>query len=226
MSIDVLNVLLAESRALSAVLHTLTPGDLARPTNCPPWDLQELVVHTAASIWVGDTPFPAAEPDAKLHDAADYYRRPERDTTAYRQDNVDRTQQLAQRVLATTSAADWFDEVLTKTVDVLGGQRLDGVVDVAGRGAMKLSDWLLTRIFSVAAHGLDVAITLGRDPWTTPEALQAVRPIFVALLDGEPPSGLGWDDQTFLAVASGRRALTDHERVLLGPHARRFPLIS
>jgi hypothetical protein len=91
---------------------------------------------------------------------------------------------------------------------------------------MKLSDWVLTRVWSVAAHGLDVAITLGRDPWTTPEALRAMRPIFVALLGGEPPDALGWDDQAFFAVASGRRALTDHERVLLGSHAGRFPLLS
>ena len=226
MAIDALTALLVESRALSGVLQRLTPGDLARPTNCPPWDLQELVVHIADSIWVGDTPLPAAEPGAEVYEAADYYRRPERDTPAYRQGNVDHTQRLAQRVLATTSAVDWFDEVLSKTADALRAQRLDGLVDVPRRGAMRLGDWVLTRVWSVAAHGLDVAITLGREPWTTPEALRAVRPIFVALLDGEPPDALGWDDQTFLAVASGRRALTDHERGLLGPHAQRFPLLS
>jgi uncharacterized protein (TIGR03083 family) len=226
MSNDALTALLGESRALSAVLRSLTPDDLARPTNCPPWDLQELVVHIADSIAVGDSPLPAAEPSAEVHDAADYYRRPERDTREYRQDNVDRSQRLTERVLATTSAVEWFDEVLSHTADVLGAQRLDRVVDVPRRGAMKLSDWVLTRVWSVAAHGLDVAITLGRDPWTTPEALRAMRPIFVALLGGEPPDALGWDDQAFFAVASGRRALTDHERVLLGSHAGRFPLLS
>jgi uncharacterized protein (TIGR03083 family) len=226
MSSDVLAALLGESRALSAVLHSLTPGDLGRPTNCPPWDLQELVVHIAASIRVGDAPFPAAEFGAEVHDAADYYRRPERATSTYRQDNVDGTRRLAQRVLATTSAVEWFDEVLGEAADALGAQPIDRVVDIPRRGAMRLSDWVLTRVVSVAAHGLDVAITLGRDPWTTPEALRTVRPVFVALLGRRPPDALGWDDQTLLAVASGRQAVTDHERDLLGSDARRFPLLS
>jgi uncharacterized protein (TIGR03083 family) len=226
MASDALTALLGESRALYAVLHSLTPEDLARPTNCPPWDLQELVVHIAASIRVGDTPFPAADARAEAHDAADYYRRPERDTPAYRQDNVDDTQRLARRVLATTSAVEWFGHVLDETADRLGAQRLDRVVAIPRRGAMRLSDWVLTRVVSVAAHGLDVAITLGRDPWTTQDALQAVRPIFVALLGRQPPDALGWDDQALLAVGSGRRAATERERDLLGPHARRLPLLS
>jgi uncharacterized protein (TIGR03083 family) len=225
---DVLTVLLGECRVLSAVLRGLTPGDLARPTNCPPWDLRELVVHIGASIWVGDIPIPWAEPGAEVRDAADYYRRPERDTPAYRQDNVDRTRRLAQRVPAAdvASVTDWFDEMVSTTTDTLGGQRLDGVIDVPGRGAMRLGDWVLTRVVSVAAHGLDVAITLDRDPWTTPEALRAVRPVFVALLGGPPPDALGWDDQAFLAVGSGRRPLSDDERAVLGPPADRFPLLS
>jgi uncharacterized protein (TIGR03083 family) len=226
MSNDVLTVLLNESRALSTVLHSLTPDDLARPTNCPPWNLQELIVHIGASVWVDDNPFPDAEPDAEVHDAADYYRRPERDTPAYRRDNVDRTQELAQRVLANTSAAEWFDEIVAKTGDVLGGQRLDRVVDVPARGAMSLSDWVLTRVASVALHGLDTAITLDREPWTTPGALEEVRRIFVALLGGEPPAALGWDHQTFVAVSSGRRPLAADERAILGSDARRFPLLS
>lgn len=63
---DALTALARETQALSAVLHELEPADLARATNCPPWDLQELVVHIGASIWVGDAPFPVAEPHEEL----------------------------------------------------------------------------------------------------------------------------------------------------------------
>lgn len=223
---DALTALTRECQALSAVLRELNPEDFSRATNCPPWDLQELVVHIADSIRVGDETLPPAEPHAELRSPADYYRRPERDTPAYRQGNVDRTQRLAQRVLGETSAVDWFDEVSRHTVSTLSRQDLDQVVLIPRRGAMRLSEWVVTRVVSVAAHGLDVAMTLGRAPWTTSPALQAVRPVFVALLGAQPPETLGWDDQAFLATATGRRALTDHERALLGPYAQRFPLLS
>jgi Mycothiol maleylpyruvate isomerase N-terminal domain len=47
---DALVALRQETSALSVVLHTLDPAQFDRPTNCPPWDLRELVVHTAASV--------------------------------------------------------------------------------------------------------------------------------------------------------------------------------
>lgn len=109
---------------------------------------------------------------------------------------------------------------------MLSQQDLEQVVLIPRRTAMRLSDWVITRVVSVAAHGLDVATTLGRPPWTTLSAQLAVRPVFVALLGTQPPDTLGWDDQTFLATATGRRALIDHERELLGPYAKRFPLLS
>jgi hypothetical protein len=62
------------------------------------------VVHIAMSIGVDDGP-PAAAPGGALSTAADYYRRPERDTRQYRQRNVDRTREVAAAVLKTTSAA-------------------------------------------------------------------------------------------------------------------------
>ena len=222
---DALAALTQEGRALSAVLHDLAPEDYTRPTNCPPWDLQELVVHIADSIRV-DEPFPAAGPAVGMWSAADYYRRPERQTTAYRQGNVDHTRKLARTVLAATSAARWFDEVSRGAVATLAEQDLNGVVAIPGRGPMRLSDWVVTRVISVAAHGLDVALTLGRAPWTTAESLAAVRPVFVSLLGAEPPAGLRWDARTFLAVATGRRPLTAGERALLGSGAERFPLLS
>ncbi|MGW3364611.1 maleylpyruvate isomerase N-terminal domain-containing protein [Streptosporangium canum] len=223
---DALVALTEESRALSAVLQELEPQDLQFPTNCPPWDLQELVVHIAASISLGDAGFPDAALHAPLISAADYYRRPERDTQAYRQSNVDRTQELTRRVLASTSAAQWFDEISHDSITKLSQEDLDRIVLISSRGAMRLADWVVTRVISVAAHGLDVALTLKRRPWTSSSALHVTRPVFTELLGTEIPAALNWDDQTFLAVATGRRALTGDEWTLLGPQAECFPLLS
>jgi uncharacterized protein (TIGR03083 family) len=221
---DALTALRQETRALSTVLHELNPAQFTQPTNCPPWNLQELIVHMAASIAIR-SPFPTAEPQSVLASAADYYRRPERDTPAYRQRNVDQTQQLARTVLADATPARWFDQISRDTLARLSDD-LDRAVLIPGRGAMRLADWVVTRVISIAAHGLDVAITLDRQPWTTGSALTIIRPVFVDLLGAEPPPSLQWDDQALLASATGRRTLTDPERVLLGPRQERFPLLS
>jgi len=161
-----------------------------------------------------------------LFSAADYYRRAERDTAEYRQRNVERTVRLAGSVPAGVSVVEWFGRVAGETVGLLEGDDLGRVVSIPGRGPMRLGDWVATRVVAVAAHGLDVAITLGRESWTTREALAVVRPVFVDLLGGEPVEELGWDDAAFLAVATGRRALSDEEKVVLGERAGRFPLLS
>ncbi len=89
---------------------------------------------------------------------------------------------------------------------------------------MRLGGWLATRVVALAAHGLDVAITLELPPWTTPPALAVMRPIFLSLLGRAAP--VDWTDQRLLQVATGRAQLTDRDRVELGPAAGRFPLLS
>jgi uncharacterized protein (TIGR03083 family) len=223
---DAVVALADESRALSAVLRQLTPAELTKATNCPPWTLEELVVHIGDSIRLTDTPFTPAEPGDQPISAADYYRRPQRGTPAYRQRNVDQTQTLARTVLATASATQWFDDVSRHTLATLARHDLDQVVQIPGRGAMRLSDWVTTRLIAVAAHGLDVAITLGRTPWTTPSALHVSHPVLVDLLGGPPPEHLHWDERSLLIAGTGRRPLTDQEREVLGRDAERFPLLS
>ena len=216
-----------ESRALSAVLRQVDLGDFDRPTNCPPWNLNELVVHIAMSIHLGDDDeLPAAVPLSGVLTAADYYRRPERDTSDYRQSNVDRTKEAAGDVLARMTAARWFDEVSRDTVLRLSRLDLGRLVQIPSCRPMKLADWVSTRVMSVAAHGLDVALTLGLEPWTTQPALDISCPVLISLLGTEPPAQLGWDDRTLLAAGTGRRPLTSAERAILGSLQNEFPLLS
>ena len=179
------------------------------------------------SIHLGeDDELPAAPPLSEVMTAADYYRRPERDTSDYRQSNVERATEAAGDVLAGMTAARWFDEVSRDTVLRLSRLDLGRVVQIPSCGPMKLADWVSTRVMSVAAHGLDVALTLGLQPWTTQTALDVTCPVLIALLDTEPPAQLGWDDCTLLAAGTGRRALTPRERAVLGSLQDRFPLLS
>jgi uncharacterized protein (TIGR03083 family) len=223
---EALTALAEESRTLSAVLLELDAEEFQRPTNCPPWDLKELVVHTAASIGLrGDLPDPQS--GAPLVSAADYYRRPERATPAYRRRNVESGQALAAGLPAGMTAAAMFDQIWRETVSRLRDQDPDRRVQIAAAGgSMRLADWTVTRVISVAAHGLDVALTLEREPWTTSPALTVMRGVFLSLLGAALPSGLAWDDQRLLEVATGRRALTDQDRKGLGSLQERFPLLS
>ena len=214
-----------ESEALVGVLRGLDGASFGLVTNCPPWDLAELVVHMGGSVDLRRA-FGDAPAGMRVGSAADYYRRPERGTSEYRQRNVDESREQAREVLVDLSAVEWFEGVVGNALGVLEGDDLDRVVLVPGRGAMRLGDWVVTRVISLAAHGLDVAITLGREAWTTEAALKVMRPVFVELLGEEPPVSLEWDDGAFLAVATGRRVLTESERVLLGSRDERFPLLS
>jgi uncharacterized protein (TIGR03083 family) len=212
----------AECAALLAVVEALTTDELARPTNCPPWTLHQLVVHIADSIQIAETTIRPAPPSASLATAADYYRRDERHTVMYRRGNVDRTIVRAATVrpeeTAELLAASWRGTSrVTARRDP--GQR----TQVAGL-ALTLDAYLLTRVMSVAAHGLDVAITLGRSPFTTPAALRSLRPLLVDLLGADPPAH--WTDLDLLSFGTGRCPLTADDRLTLGDAAERFPLLS
>src|SRR5439155_11546863 len=86
----------AECEAFSIVLDGTGEDDYRCLSNCPPWTLHELVIHTAWSIR-GPERFQLA-PGAAARSAADYYRRPERHTSEYRMINVERTRSLSSDV--------------------------------------------------------------------------------------------------------------------------------
>lgn len=207
----------AEAEALDDALAGLTIEDLARPTNCPPWNVKELLVHIGGGLPpTGVLQATTRQPQLT---AVSNYQRPERATTAYHDDNVRRTQEKA----ATIADAD-VKELLTRRWQAAltdWESRADGPVE-GHMGVILLSDFVLTRVIAHAAHGLDLAISLDRTPWTTKEAFEVMRPVWIALLGADP----GWSDIRLFACATGRSHLTDAERAELGELAAKFPLLS
>lgn len=214
----------AEGQALSDALQDVSADELARVSNCPPWTVAELIVHTASSITMGA--LDDAAPMAVPREPADYYRRAERATVEYHERNVKRTQEAARRTLGRTTAAACFGEALNQTLELITAANLNRVVEITGVGPMRLGDWLISRVIAVAAHGLDVAISLNRQPWTTTEAREVMAPVYVSLLGASPPPELDWDDYRFFEVSTGRALPSDRERSILGAAADRFPLLS
>jgi uncharacterized protein (TIGR03083 family) len=226
----------AEHGALVAALDKLTDTDYHLVTNCPPWDLRELVVHICFSACTWPQQFPAPSSDAVEISAADYYRRAERDESDYRTGNVDRTQRVAARfatgrdALAALAAA--WSSTRERLDEVAPDTRIAGPngVSVAGRiattTAIRLDSYMITRLIALAAHAVDVALTLRRDPWTTATAAERVAETLTELLGSAPPASLGWSAKDLLLVGTGRRPLAPTEREQLGHRATAFPLLS
>jgi uncharacterized protein (TIGR03083 family) len=219
---DVVPALDAEFGRVLAVLGELDEEVFARPTNCPPWSLKELVVHIAGTARL---PTKWREGTGEPRSAADYYRRPERASDEYRQANVERVQTAASRYRSGGEAVAEVERTRNQARQRLQGEDLSLVIDT-GVGPMVIRDYVATRVLAVAAHALDVAITLDL-PWATSErALAVCNPIFCDLLGAVPPSALGWDAMDFFERATGRRSLTADDTRVLGASASHFPLVS
>ncbi len=226
MTSEVLAAFRDEAVALDGVVDGLDGDDFDRPTNCPPWTVKELIVHVAVVLPPRGAPPDAPAGAVPLDGAADvYYRRPERRTPAYHdhiaQDAVTRAADLPDG----PSAGRWLTKRWRSALEWWSSADLDRLVSVPV-GVMRLGDYVVTRLISHAAHGLDLAPSLGRRAWTASNAVAAMRPTFVALLGGEPPRALGWSDQAFFERATGRRPLADVDRTTLDGRADLFPLVS
>jgi uncharacterized protein (TIGR03083 family) len=221
---DLLVAFRDEAEALDGIVAGLSEDDFSRPTNCPPWNVKELLTHIAIVVppagALHDAPN-SKPPD--IDEAADYYRNPDRRTAGYHPRIAADTQAAAANLEDGAAAARLLTTRWRLALEEWTTSDPDRVVETR-QGTILLTDYAVTRLVSHAAHGLDLALSLGREPWTTPAALAVMRPVYVSLLGGPPPDE--WSDQYFFACATGRRALTQADRAVAGPVADRFPLLS
>ncbi|WP_431897139.1 maleylpyruvate isomerase N-terminal domain-containing protein [Micromonospora haikouensis] len=202
-----------ECTALGDVLRELTPADLDRPTDCPPWAVRDLVahVHAGAGRLTGMLAAPAP-PRAEV-DAAGYFGAAKFAPQVDR-DRVDSARRQAREATDPAGIAAAFDRDWRAADAAVARQSVDRVVRTRHGDAMALTEFLVTRVVEVGVHGLDLAAALGRGPWLTPTAAEVVA----ALLTGgrAVPPELGWDRLTVLRKATGRDPLTGRERTALG----------
>ncbi|MFB8212969.1 hypothetical protein [Streptomyces sp. NPDC056010] len=76
---------------------------------------------------------------------------------------------------------------------------------------MLLSEFLLTRVVEVAVHGLDLADALGREPWLTSAAGDAVLELLLGAGQMAAVGKLGWSQSHFLRKVTGREPLDEKE---------------
>jgi hypothetical protein len=86
---------------------------------------------------------------------------------------------------------------------------------------MLLGDFLVTRVFELVVHGLDLALALGREPWSTDEALRVVLRLFLGDQDPDLAEALGLAPTTLLLKLTGRAECEPGERVRIDALAPR-----
>lgn len=200
----------AESIDLLRELATLTPADFARPTNCPPWAVRDMLAHLRTAVARTLDMLAGPEPATAGTDAAGYYR-PDR--------RFDPAVDAARVATAISDAARTGDRALVEQLatacrDVhVAADRATGDRRVTTRhgDTMTLTDFLATRVVELAVHGLDLALSLDRPPWTTPAARRVVLDLVPADARAYADTQ-AWDEATFLAKATGRTPLTAVER--------------
>jgi uncharacterized protein (TIGR03083 family) len=212
-----------ESEQVEAVLRSLDDADLTKPTRCDAWDVHGLIGHLIRDVdrILAYLPEPApSEPDK---DAVSYYR-------AY--DPVAVAPQVARSAVETAdrfgTLAELAQGFATTWRAAVEGARAAGPDRVLatrrGGPALRMDDYVPTRVLEMTVHGLDLADALGRAPWTTADAAAITRRILQGLLGAEPP--LDWDDPTFFDKGTGRAPLSRQDRAALRGSAGRFPLLA
>jgi uncharacterized protein (TIGR03083 family) len=201
----------AEVERLGEVMSTLDEADLRRPTRCAPWSVHDLLAHVRTAtgrltVMLAEPPPPAADVDA-----AGYYRA-ERFLPAEDSERVRSAQdQAAAEGLAIITD---YDRTWRAVVELVATQPPDRPVRTRHGDAMRLDEFLVTRVVELGLHGLDLADALGRAPWLTDPAAEVIE----RLLLGDARSAYGaygWDRLTLIAKATGRAPLRPEERAKL-----------
>jgi hypothetical protein len=220
---SVRGVVLGECAAIAQAVQDLDEAAFAVESNCPPWTLKELIVHTWQTLLLPRAFRAPAVEGGAVRTAADWYRRSERETPEYRSRNVDQARAAA---AAFASGADAVRALVAAGREFearIGGEDLDRVIGTPNVPAISLEGYVVTRVVSASVHGLDVALTIGRDPFTTAGGVEITCRVLDELL-GMTRSALGWTDQELFAWGTGRAA-PPAERVPASV-AGRLPLIA
>ncbi len=199
----------AEARAFVAALRLLPSADWERPTRCAPWRVRDVVGHVVTVL--GRVPAMVAAPAPERADtsATGYYRDDERFSEATNASRIHTAHDRADVPDLPGDLARTADEVVQACRD----QPATRVVRTRHGDAMLLPDFLLTRLFETAVHGLDVADALDRPPWLTDATARTLLPALFGPGWPGAVSALGGDRAAVLRAAAGRTPGTDQNRL-------------
>jgi uncharacterized protein (TIGR03083 family) len=217
-----LETLDSEARRSIDVIRELPDDAFALPTRCPPWDVRVLVGHIVRDLDRVLTFLADPTPEAATTDAVAYFR--SYDPRAEGPRITAGSLEVADRYATPAELVNGYESTLCRCLEEAGREDPARVLGTR-LTSIRVDEFLKTRILEIGVHGMDLAAALERRPWLTPAAASVVLSILVGLLGDDPTSALGWSDLTFIETATGRRALTEGERAVLGDRADAFPLL-
>lgn len=197
----------AECARLTGVLHELDEADLDLPTDCPPWTVRELIAHVRTGAGrLADMLAAPAPPRAEV-DAAGYFGA-SKFTAPVDAERIAGGRRDARQVPSAALPAE-FERAWQAADAAVAAAPPERVVRTRHGDAMRLTEFLRTRVVEVGVHGLDLAAALGRPPWLTPQAATVIGDL---LTGGRPvPAGLRWDTLTLIRKTTGRLPPTPAE---------------
>ncbi|MFF6772034.1 maleylpyruvate isomerase N-terminal domain-containing protein [Streptomyces sp. NPDC012637] len=200
-----------EAGALTRAMSGLSPAEWNLPTRCSPWSVLDLLGHVCVVIgWLPDM-LNAPAPDEPEISAAEYYRPDDRFSPRTNESRITLAKDRAAQAADGAAFAEDFATTWQRVDRLCQAQQADRTVRTRHGDAMLLSEFLLTRVVEVAVHGLDLADALGREPWLTSSAADAVTELLLGTEHGTATDQLGWNRTRFLRKATGREPLNAEE---------------
>jgi uncharacterized protein (TIGR03083 family) len=188
----------AEAANLSAALQAVTEAEFDLPTRCPPWTVRALLAHVGMAtdrviLMLAEPAPPVADTDA-----AGYYRPDVRFSPATNRERVDGAVAAAARNGTGAALAARFARTWRDAHAAVAREDPDRVVRTRHGDAMRLADFMVTRVVELVVHGLDLADALHRPPWTDDGALAVVTDLLV------PDRSWTGDPMVLVRAATGR----------------------
>ena len=203
-----------------AVVAGLGDEESWLPTGCTGWAVRDLVFHCLQDAQRGLVALHTPVEQPADRDAVTYWRgwRPDSAGAA----NGRRWARVnGSMFLDFGQLRELYLETLAAAVDA--ALAADPARRVATQGhVLTAGDLISTLAVEATVHHLDLTVRLPLAPGPSAEGLAAVRTALDGLLGRPAPPE--WDDTHYARVGTGRAALTDAERAVLGPAADRFPL--
>lgn len=188
----------------------VTAWDL--PTRCDPWSVRELLGHVGATVDRLPGMLAAPAPETAEVTATRYYRPDERFSP---ETNDARIALGRERASRTGDPAAEFDAIWRRADGLVSAEPAGRIVRTRHGDAMLLREFLLTRVVELAVHGLDLADALGREPWLTAQAGDAVLELLLGAGYESAVREVGWDRARFLRKATGREPLDAGENAMI-----------
>ncbi|MGW2275145.1 maleylpyruvate isomerase N-terminal domain-containing protein [Streptomyces yangpuensis] len=209
----VLEAFRREAGALTDAMSELSAAEWGLPTRCTPWSVLDLLGHVCVVIdWLPGM-LDAPAPDEPEISAAEYYRPDDRFSPRTNGSRIALAQNRAVGAADGAAFAQEFAAVWQRVEQLCRVEQADRTVRTRHGDAMLLSEFLLTRVVEVAVHGFDLADALGREPWLTPVAGDAVAELLLGTDHTSAVDELGWTRTRFLRKATGREPLNEAEAV-------------